>query len=381
MIIFKRLYLIAFVLNLFFYSCREIADKNNLILFPVKQGLNWGFTDTNGTFIETPVYQSASEFHNGYSLVSKGNLISYVNENGTLAMPFFYTIGTDFNENLAFVSDSSDMVYCINKDFNIKFKLADLQEVHVYHEGLAAIRKNDKFGFIDTAGKTIIPTIFDAVLDFSEGVCGVAKLMGTEDSTYYSWYYINMKGERLIDKYYDEVHDFKNGLAVVQIGDKFGWVDKYGKFIFGSDFEECKDFSEAFAAFKKNGLWGLINRNGKQIIGPYYYQIGQAKEGLVQFSLGLKNSGFLDTLGKIVINPNFSNVSAFKKGYAYVVKNNKISLLNKYGKIFCIDYFDSAPGYLGSDLGFINFSMNSRLDLQKDTAEIYFETNTEILNQ
>lgn len=43
-------------------------------------------------------------------------------------------------------------------------------ELYPFSEGLAAVKKNDKFGFIDTKGKLIIPCQFDNVCAFSEGL-------------------------------------------------------------------------------------------------------------------------------------------------------------------------------------------------------------------
>ena len=55
-------------------------------------------------------------------------------------------------------------------------------------EGLAPVRFNDKWGFIDKTGKEVIPFRYDYALDFSaEGIAHV-KFEGM-------WFYINKKGE------------------------------------------------------------------------------------------------------------------------------------------------------------------------------------------
>jgi hypothetical protein len=369
------------VICLSIISCNtDNKNKNNFTVFPVKAGNNWGFADSTGSFMQTPVYQSAGEFYNGFSLVTKGNKISYVSKKGVSLIPFIYNYGTEFSENLAFVSDSLKIVSCLDTTFKVKFTLKDIEEVHVFKEGLAAIRKNGKYGFIDVNGNFKIPCLFDAVLDFSEGKCGVARIAGTEDSTYYEWLYIDRAGKNLSDQIFSEVHDFKSGLAAVQKDGKYGWINKEFKFVFGNDYDECKDFSEGFAAFLKNNTWGLINDNGKIIVEPYYSSIGKMKEGLVSFSLGKNSAGFLDANGNIVIKPIYQAVSDFKNGFAYVIKNNRLSVMNKSGKLYFEDYFDSAPGFLGVNLGFIDFSMNMRISLEEDTLgfsmqETNFNTN------
>lgn len=355
-----------------FFLITNCGRKENVIekrLFPVKAGNNWGFVDTTCSFFESPIYQGANDFFCERSLISKSGKISYLKPNGKEAMLFLYEKGTDFSENLAFVLDSLNIISCIDTSMKVQFIVKDAEEVHVFSEGLAAVRKNDKFGFINSSGKIIIPFNFDASLDFSEGICGVAKLMGTEDSTFYEWTFIDKTGKQVINSVFEEVHEFKMGLASVKSNGKFGWIDKSGKFVFGNDFDECKSFSEGFASYSKGGAWGLINRKGNIIMEPSFSSIGDVKEGMAMFSLGIGHStGYVDTTGKIIIKPVFQSVSEFKKGYAYVAKNNRISLISKSGKINCDEQFESAPGFLGPDLGFINLSMNSRLEIIVDSV-------------
>ena len=49
------------------------------------------------------------------------------------------------------------------------------QDASYFSEGLAAVKQNDKWGYIDETGKTIIPFEYDYAFPFSEGVAVVAK--------------------------------------------------------------------------------------------------------------------------------------------------------------------------------------------------------------
>lgn len=44
-----------------------------------------------------------------------------------------------------------------------------------FSEGLACVKKDDKWGFIDTSGTLVIPCEYDAAGDFSEGLASVKK--------------------------------------------------------------------------------------------------------------------------------------------------------------------------------------------------------------
>jgi hypothetical protein len=362
-------YIILIFIGLFFLiSCKDKVKESISITFPVKIGDHWGLVDTNGNFILNPVFQGMEEFTNGLSLVKRDGFISYIDKTGNLKLPFKYKTGTIFNEYRAFVIDSINQIYCIDTAMNVVFTIEDAEELHVFFEGLAAVRKKDKFGFIDVSGNTVIPFQFDAVMDFSEGYCSVAQINNTnEDSIYYDWFFIDEKGNKISNKTYSELHEFKNGLASAQKTGFYGWIDNKGNYLFGHDYDECKNFSGNLAAFSKNKLWGIINRQGKKIIEPSYSYIGESKENLVPFTLGYNHSGYLDTLGNMKIKPLYQAVSAFKNGFAYVAKNNRVSLINKDGKLFCEDQFDAVPGFLGADLGFIDFSMSMRIEIEPDT--------------
>ena len=57
--------------------------------------------------------------------------------------------------------------------------------------------------------------------------------------------------------------------------------------------------------------------------------------------------------------------SSFDNGFCYIFKGNKIGLLTKSGRLFCTGQFDSAPGFLGADFGFVEFSMNTRIQINE----------------
>jgi hypothetical protein len=353
----------------FFYSCKQnIKNNKSCNLFPVKSGNNWGLVDTNCSFKVMPTYQGISNYSCGRALVSKFDKISYINEEGKELLPFRYLKGTDFSEYLAFVLDTENKILCIDSVMKLIFELKDVEEVHVFSDGLAAIKKKEKFGFIDNKGNLVIPCIYDAVLDFTENKCGVANLNTIGDSTFYEWNFIDRSGKKIMNLTFDEVHEFKSNLACATLKGKTGWIDNKGKFVFGNDFEECKSFKNNFASFKKNGAWGLINRIGKIVIEPTFYSLGEFNNGLIPFSLGPDHStGYLDSVGNIQIKPFYQSCSGFNNEFAFVSKNNRVSLINVKGKVYCEEQFESVPGFLGPELGFINFSLNSRLEINVDT--------------
>jgi len=77
-----------------------------------------------------------------------------------------------------------------------------------FHEGLAAIKRDGKWGFIDKTGKVVIAPQYDYVRQFSEGLAAVQKdgKFGVIDKT----------GKEVIASQYDNAYFFSEGLAMVK---------------------------------------------------------------------------------------------------------------------------------------------------------------------
>ena len=347
-----------------FIGCNNTPVKTtSLLLIPVKTGNNWGYIDSTCSFKLDPVFENASEFHNNRAFIMKAGHAAYINDSGRIICPFQFLQATDFSDSLAFVLDKSNTIQCIDVDMKTIFTLKDAQQVSIFKEGLASFKKADKYGFIDKTGKVVIPCKYDDVLFFSDGLCAVAVTKQIEDSTYSEWTYIDATGKTAINSVFEVAQNFNAGLAAVKRNGKWSWIDKKDKDVFGNDFQECQSFKDGFAAYKKEGFFGLINKSGKLILEPSYPVIGNFYQGLAMVSIGPETVGFIDTTGVIKIKPLFQSASSFRNTFCYIFKDNKVGLLTKSGRLFCTGHFDSAPGFLGADLGFIDISMNAQITI------------------
>ena len=134
-----------------------------------------------------------------------------------------------------FASSGKDAVVELTPDFIEKIQQYD--ELGVFSDGMAAVQKNGKWGYINTTGKEVIPCqyTYDTVGAFSGEMAAVQKNG--------KWGYINIKGEEAIPVSIEALraNDFANGLAVI-ISDEnsFYVIDKSGKNVFSG---KC-DFSQ-----------------------------------------------------------------------------------------------------------------------------------------
>ncbi|MBF7048142.1 WG repeat-containing protein, partial [Campylobacter volucris] len=60
------------------------------------------------------------------------------------------------------------------------------------------------------------------------------------------------------------------GMAAVEIDNKWGFIDKNGKLIIEAKYDNAYDFSEGLARVELNGKWGFINKKGEIAIDTKY---------------------------------------------------------------------------------------------------------------
>ena len=193
-----------------------------------------------------------------------------------------------------------------------------------FSEGIATVKIEEKWGYINTDGKLVIPCRFDDAFVFFEGLA-IVKIKD-------KWGYINTTGQVIIDCNFDSASSFSEGIAVVKIKDKWGYINTTGQVIIDCDFDFAWTFSEGLAAVKKGGKWGYINTTGQVIIDCNFDFAKSFSEGLAMVKIEEK-WGFINTIGKLVIPCQFDHASGFSEGLAKVTISGKDYLIDKTGKI------------------------------------------------
>lgn len=103
---------------------------------------------------------------------------------------------------------------------------------------------------------------------------------------------------------YDRVGDFKEGMAQVFVGSKFGFIDISGKEVIPPIYEDNfphYEFKDGFIVLKKDNLLGIIDKTGK-VIAPFEFKsIGSFSNGIAEATKPGTKVGFIDPFGKTVI--------------------------------------------------------------------------------
>ncbi|HUW18683.1 MAG TPA: WG repeat-containing protein [Sedimentisphaerales bacterium] len=209
------------------FSMSETVDPN----------AKYGYLNPRGEVAIEAVYEAALPFSEGLALVWLSGKPSFIDRAGTTVMSLPYESARSFSEGLGPVRQNGKWGY-INKGGRLvipcKFPLVEL-----FSEGCAAVIVDGKIGYIDTNGEFIIKPKFPYFstwetpvgrrgatffLHFSEGLVPVM----IKDL---KWGYVDKKGDFAIEPKFDLAGQFTEGFAKVAIGDKLGYIDKQGRYI------------------------------------------------------------------------------------------------------------------------------------------------------
>lgn len=258
-------------------------------------------------------------------------------------------------------------------------------EAQDFAEGLAAVRvAYERWGFIDRQGTLVIPTKFQRVYAFSEGLSRAQRKRGE------GFGYIDRQGEWVIEpipkRGREEVRDFSEGLAAARIGELWGYYGRSGEVAIEPVYARCGSFqngvawvelprgrgqvlinpsgeqvspvlelirrwqgSEGFIPAARNGRWGCLTEAGSWAFEPTFENApGPCREGRMSIKVG-ERYGYIDTEGRVVIEPRFQEARPFSDGlaavrvsqrdehdrarWAYVDREGKIAIAAHFGRV------------------------------------------------
>lgn len=253
------------------------------------------------------------------------------------------------------------------------------------------IEAENKYGYIDSTGKVIIPPLYFKTTGFSEGLAMVAvdtiyveplKSYG-DNSNYrpfskiFKYGYVNSKNEFVIKPtliYKVPLSEnkriythFKEGLAIYQ-NEKtllYGYINQNGDTVISAKFDIAEPFSDSLALVgineKRNNVFGLLNQDfkfgfinhkGEFVINPKYDRANDFNEGLSVGYFGWIDSSeqiarrecvVINKKGLVIGQPfGMTNISRFYEGFA--IENNlfnTVRFVNANGE-FATDHLEDA---------------------------------------
>ncbi len=269
----------------------------------------YGYIDVTGNMVLPAKYEVALPFHNGRAYVcfrgnwgvidKKGNwifapILECPDELTYLLPNYGYVEGSyPYVDSEESSSNPSDY----NETENQKMS----NPIFSFYDGVGIILKYNKYGFIDTTGKIIVPPIYDEAIPFSNGFAAVRHGK--------FWGFIDKTGKEIIPLQYESACSFsKEGLACVGAA-----PDRSGVSI--AD-EQSMQYESGY-----NVYYGYIDKKGNWAIKPQFTKAGSFSDGLAAVSTNYGKLGYIDKTGKFIIPPKYDYANDFKYGFALVKIN------------------------------------------------------------
>lgn len=216
-----------------------------------------GFIDTTGRLAFAGAYARVSDFSNGRAVVQAGGRCGYIDAQGNPVTPLEYTRCLDYEQDRAIAYKNRLQPVLLNLEGDpvmepglntrlLRFSegrglartdnysfyylteqnspyAETYQQASPFRHGVAVVETNGKWGVIDQRGIAIIPPKYDRIETFENGYAKV-RILGFSGLT-------NLNGELIVQPDYEYITYAGGGLFRVEQGDKIGYFDQKGRWV------------------------------------------------------------------------------------------------------------------------------------------------------
>jgi len=288
----------ALTMALVLLACAVAAQE--VVSFKGPDG-KYGLADADGKVVVEPKYNEVYKFWEGFAIVSTDHGCTFINRRGEEVIPVRYRSITSFSNGLAVATT------------------------------MRTTKADGMFFVIDTTGRSL--TGEEALHNrpfFTDGLALAKFDQG--------WNYMDRKGKRLTNIYYDRADRFYEGVAVVKKAGKYAMIDDKGKMLVPFEYPHLTRMSQGLIAFLEMGMlndsaYGYMDRNGQVVIKPQYYRAGSfAANGLAGVCPLGGECGYIDKKGNVAIRFQFNSVYPFIGETAEVERGKRKFHIDRNGK-------------------------------------------------
>lgn len=266
--------------------------------------------------------------------------------------------------------------------------LKKYEEGKEFSEGIAAVKMNGKYGYVNEAGENIIDFIYKTAYSFHSGF---AVAEGFDDK----FYIINKKGNALEINYDILDFNFHEDLLIIRQDNKCGIIDNTGKLVLPPQYTNISwneygyfllydgkkrgvydpihstqiepQYDKVFPLSakrllcEKNGKIGIIDmETGITLLENKYFWRGDFGEGLIVASKSESGPwGFIDYNGDWIILPQFESANGFREGLAQVYIHNECGYAMGYiANPLIYTEWHSDENVRAKDLGLTSFPIS-----------------------
>lgn len=352
------------ILPCIYQSITSIGDS----MLGLKINGQYGIADCSGKVIMPPQFDELGYFQNGHVKVTKDSLVGLVNKKGRFVLPCRYSYLWSLKSGLIQVEAGDKCAYA-NKEgelltpfiyehahFTDWRPAGDFSDMYEGRDGMERVKRNDKWGYINSLGKEVVPCQYDGVKTLSRGsLVGVLK-----DK---KWGYADYNGKLVIPCRYHWINEFDEGLALVmkdcdlskagkqcecqdfthyEHGLRFAvyrpgvkyYIDSIGREVIRGDFQEAFAFEHGYAWVQDwKGQWKKIDTKGRTASTYKYTAFFWPRDNGLAAVMRNRKYGFVNNAGREVIPCIYDDACKFEGDTAMVQKNGKCLVINSKGKV------------------------------------------------
>ena len=291
--------------------------------YPVRNRGYWGAVNPTGEEIITCVHDSLVQ--------QKGNniVVKFKGEYGVINLHENWVVTPQanplelLNEEAYFeFADSTTFVKSLTGNI-IYFSDNRLE----YHGGI--IREHLPTGaswIIDMNGivvdRSAQPERTERIFPESEGLRAILK-----DGKYG---FIDAMGRLRIANRYEAAQPFNDGMAAIRIRNKWGFIDRQERLVVQPVYDRVENFKNGYAIVSQHNLSGLIDETGRIVLPVRYDQIIVNEQNRFKLRQGTLQ-GLADAYGNIIIHPKYDDVIDAGNGFVIVQRNGKCGVLTLRG--------------------------------------------------
>jgi hypothetical protein len=158
--------------------------------------------------------------------------------------------------------------------------------------------------------------------------------------------YVDLAGRLVIPFRFDLAADFVEGRALVSLAGKYGFIDTQGRLVVAAKYDYARNFSDGRAVVRAGALWGFIDRDGQEIVPPQYEVARAFRNGLAIVGKPPTTKfgpvGAIDVDGRVVVDFVHPNLDDFTDGRALVRRDGKYGFISATGELVIPAIYDHA---------------------------------------
>jgi hypothetical protein len=254
------------------------GQKRNPVNGLIEDPGKWGYIDKAGVLVIPLQFTHAESFSEGLAGVNVGEQGGFIDRNGKLVFSVPLDVSLGFQNGVVLVQSGGQESYYNRAGHRIPTPRLIRGTGESFTEGLAAVRIDEKWGYMDTAGTVVIPPAFLEAEPFSDGLAAVEVPIdlvwcpkqpdGSSWGTRKRYGYIDRTGRMVIPPLSDYPDTFSEGLAVISVCSKPGFIDRTGAVVLQPPFRTVSGFRNGLAGVESAEGRGYIDRTGRIVWKP-----------------------------------------------------------------------------------------------------------------